>query len=222
MPADLHTHSEASSDSTLEIDERLKLATEKKLTTIAITDHMAVHDQLTAREQLWDGKRIVTGIELNCNIWGQRIDVLGHFIDPKKMRERVGSTTMTGTTVEDGNDLNPETVINWIHNAGGTATLAHPGRYDFDLHRVVELLVEAGLDGLEIEYPYETYDVTRTGSPYTPVGEMRELATTHELIQTGGSDCHGYDYRDGVTFMGEVHLPDKRVKALRQRSELYR
>jgi predicted metal-dependent phosphoesterase TrpH len=222
VPADLHTHSEASSDSTLGIDERLELATQEGITTFAVTDHMAVHDQLTAREQQLDGKRVVTGIELNCTVWGQRIDILGHFIDPGRMRERVGSTTTTGITVEDGNDLDPATIINWIHDAGGAAALAHPGRYDLDLSRAVSLLVEAGLDGLEIEYPYEVYDVTRTGSPYTPVDEMRDLARTHELIQVGGSDCHGYDYRDGVTFMGEVHLPDRRVDLLRQRSEAYR
>lgn len=222
MPADLHTHSEASSDSTLEFDERLKLAAEEGITTVAITDHMAVHDRLTAREQLFDGKRVVTGIELNCTLWGQRIDILGHFIDPKRMRERVGSTTTTEITVEDGNDLDPGTVIDWIHDAGGIATLAHPGRYDFDLSRAVTLLVESGLDGLEIEYPYETYDVARPESPYTPVDEMKELAITHKLIQTGGSDCHGYDYRDGVTFMGEIQLPDRRVEKLRQRSESYR
>ncbi len=43
--------------------------------------------------------------------------------------------------------IHPRQAIDWIHEAGGTAVLAHPGLYDDDA--LVAELIDYGLDGIE-------------------------------------------------------------------------
>ena len=49
----------------------------------------------------------------------------------------------------------PKKVIEAIHNAGGIAVLAHPCCYwCLSLDKFVKKLVNYGLDGIEVYYPY--------------------------------------------------------------------
>jgi len=84
---------------------------------------------------------------------------------------------------------------------GGRAVLAHPGQQDsFDL---VERLVAAGLDGIELYH-----------EDHAPAHHRRvlELAHDHGLILTGGSDAHG-DH-GSIHAIGDIRAPHGAAEAL--------
>lgn len=117
--------------------------------------------------------------------------------------------------------LRAEKVIQAVHDNGGAAVLAHPGR---DLEKdsadkIVRKLQKLGLDGLEVEYTYrhklqQGYDID-----FTEV-YASELAEKYDLISTGGSDCHGED--TSKFNIGKVKLSVGQVEKLRKCSEKYR
>ncbi len=76
--------------------------------------------------------------------------------------------------------VEPAEGIGWIHEAGGLAVLAHPGKtHGAD---AIRRLAEAGLDGLETLHPEH--------GP-VEVRKLRGLAAELDLLETGGSDWHG-------------------------------
>lgn len=88
----------------------------------------------------------------------------------------------------------PETVIDAIHDAGGIASLAHPGKRGLEAR--VAPLAAHGLDAVEAFHPdHDGLLVDRY------VGLAREL----KLLITGGSDFHG-DPAHGLE-PGSVTLP---------------
>lgn len=85
----------------------------------------------------------------------------------------------------------PETAIQWIHEAGGAAVLAHPGLYGDD--DLVEKLAASGLDGIEAYHSdHSEADAKR----------YADLAGRYGLAVTAGSDYHGE--RNGVVFHGPL------------------
>lgn len=106
--------------------------------------------------------------------------------------------------------LSPEEAIEMIHEAGGAAVLAHPGLLD-DYESMIERLVPAGLDGVEVVYPKHTTEVEL---------RTRLLANRHNLIMTGGSDFHGLNM-PGKAMVGSVNPPPESVAALRERAKHY-
>lgn len=74
----------------------------------------------------------------------------------------------------------PATVIELIHEAGGVASLAHPGVTKKDF--LIASLVERGLDAIEVFH-----------SDHTPEDELayQSLATRLGVLISGGSDFHG-------------------------------
>ncbi len=87
--------------------------------------------------------------------------------------------------------LPPQRVTGAAHEDGGVVGLAHPLTTQSTIAHLSELvgeLASIGLDGLEAYYA--SYD------PSTRV-ELAELARSHHLVATGGSDFHGA-YRPGV------------------------
>jgi predicted metal-dependent phosphoesterase TrpH len=97
--------------------------------------------------------------------------------------------------------------VDLIHQAGGLAVLAHPGLNRTD--ESIPALVEAGLDGIEC---FHTKHSTSTSEHYL------EIADQHNLLVTGGSDCHGMS--KGKPLIGTVKLPYthvEKLKAARQR-----
>lgn len=87
--------------------------------------------------------------------------------------------------------IQPGTAIQWIHEAGGTAVLAHPGLYDND--ELVIKLIKEGLDGIEAYH-----------SEHSPEAELkyRKIADQYGLFVTAGSDFHGS--REGVLYHGAL------------------
>ncbi len=77
-----------------------------------------------------------------------------------------------------------EAAIEWIHDAGGQAVLAHPAHYDMTakwLRRLVALFEQAGGDAIETAFP---------GINKTKQELINELAQTHQLLASAGSDFH--------------------------------
>jgi predicted metal-dependent phosphoesterase TrpH len=99
----------------------------------------------------------------------------------------------------------PEAVIGVIHDAGGLASLAHPGRTLIDER--LERLRDAGLDALEVFH-----------SDHSPeqVAHYAGIAATLDLLCTGGSDFHGDPSRP-VAPGGAALPPDQWNKLLAAR-----
>lgn len=94
--------------------------------------------------------------------------------------------------------------IELIHEAGGLAVLAHPG-----LARAEEAipdLIRAGIDGIEC---FHTKHSGSASEYYVSVAEE------HDLLITGGSDCHGMN--KGKPLIGSVKLPYAYVRQLKKR-----
>jgi predicted metal-dependent phosphoesterase TrpH len=269
--ADLHAHTTAS-DGQQTPGELLQLARQIALDVLAITDHdtTAGLDELVAL----DGLRIIPGIELGARRAGQKIDILGYFIDIQHQGlqtwlanfrqnrlqrgqqivavldrlgfplewtrvlalaggETVGRPHIARAMVEAGHvpsisaaferyigdgqpayvarqTLSPESAIHLIHEAGGAAVLAHP-IYVPDFPAVVERLLPAGLDGIEVAYPAHTPEIE---------AQARQLAATHHLVTTGGSDFHGFDVPNKA-MLGAALAPQGSVEQLYQRALHY-
>lgn len=102
-------------------------------------------------------------------------------------------------------------VIDAIHRAGGVASLAHPGRIRSNrVPEMVEALAEAGLDAIEVEYPYES--AVSTENSDVGVAKASRLAELCDLVAIGGSDCHGPE--SGKFRIGDVRVPTTRVVEL--------
>ena len=92
--------------------------------------------------------------------------------------------------------LTVEDAIALSHVVGGVAVLAHPGSYNRirNIDDVVRRLAKAGLDGLEVRYPY-AFNRGHFGASVAAVQELvhhfDQLADELNLIKTGGSDYHG-------------------------------
>jgi predicted metal-dependent phosphoesterase TrpH len=102
--------------------------------------------------------------------------------------------------------LSPAEAVALIHQAGGAAVLAHPGLVP-DYILMVERLVNAGLDGIEIMHPSNSAIVR---------ANLRGLAARYDLIITGGSDFH----RMG-DLLGAEQPPRQAIRALRERAGMY-
>jgi predicted metal-dependent phosphoesterase TrpH len=96
-----------------------------------------------------------------------------------------------------------EDAIAVTHAAGGVAVLAHPGAYPRvrDIDAVVARLAAAGLDGIEVRYPY-AHNRGHFGADAREVAALvahfHDLAEQHDLLITGGSDYHG-QAKPGIT-----------------------
>ncbi|MEB3101253.1 PHP domain-containing protein [Ferviditalea candida] len=102
--------------------------------------------------------------------------------------------------------IHPAEAVGWIHEAGGTAVVAHPGLYGDDL--LIGQLIEQGIDGIEAFH-----------SDHAPEDELRysELCRRHRLLITAGSDFHGE--KDGAVFHGSIGARTVDMQVLRDLSK---
>ncbi len=101
----------------------------------------------------------------------------------------------------------PDVAIDVIHSAGGLAIAAHPGVTEGMLPRL-PMLVEMGIDGFEAYYPRHSHEAQE---------EIVALAEKHDLVVTGGSDCHGI--RRGDPLLGVFKTRYEHMVKLRERWE---
>lgn len=93
--------------------------------------------------------------------------------------------------------------IGLIHAAGGLAVMAHPGLNRTD--EIIPALAAAGLDGIECFH-----------SKHSPADSRRylEMAARHQLLVTGGSDCHGLS--KGKPLIGTLKISYDYVAQLKE------
>ena len=98
----------------------------------------------------------------------------------------------------------PQEAISLINQSGGICVLAHPG--DDVRDRMIFDLVKAGLDGIETIHPRHTQK---------QVDFFRNVVKRYNLVETGGSDCHGKNTDD--ILIGRMNVPYAFVKRMKER-----
>ena len=97
--------------------------------------------------------------------------------------------------VDRADEPTAEDCIEAIHAAGGVAMVAHPLYYQRktqDLFGMIRGLVDAGLDGVEVDCPYELTNAFGVGRDRADlVREIDAFTTSLGLLRSGGSDFHG-------------------------------
>lgn len=111
--------------------------------------------------------------------------------------------------------LSPADSIALVHNAGGAAVLAHPYQLklptESEVEQMIGELAELGLDG--VEAVYSRHSVSQRA-------RYSEIAASHGLVVTGGSDYHG-SYKpdiDIVTGLGDLEVPYELLQSLKDRA----
>ena len=99
--------------------------------------------------------------------------------------------------------FSPDEAVKVISKAGGVSVLAHP--YTMGMDNFLPELIECGLRGLEAYH---------SDHPPRAIEKYKEIAEKHNLLITGGSDCHGMA-KERV-LMGRVMLPYEYVEKLRE------
>ncbi len=90
-------------------------------------------------------------------------------------------------------------VIDVIHQAGGRASLAHPGRYkSLDMQKEIDRMIGLGLDAIEVYYPDHSEEFRKF-----LLGKVREYG----LDVTGGSDDHRNPKEGKQYKMGTEDIP---------------
>ena len=92
-----------------------------------------------------------------------------------------------------------EDVIDIIHQSGGKASLAHPGRYkSLDIEKEIDRMIQLGLDAIEVYYPDHSEEFR---------GFLLAKVQKYGLEVTGGSDDHR-NPREGKQYkMGTEDIP---------------
>ncbi len=115
-------------------------------------------------------------------------------------------------------EISPFEAIEWIKNAGGVSSLAHPMDYYKEdrktLQNFILSLKEAGLSGVETYY--STYNLSQ-------VDFLKRVSTQLELAPTGGSDYHGI-YKPKINIgrgLGSLFVPDSSLEKLKSKRFMF-
>lgn len=91
--------------------------------------------------------------------------------------------------------LGMQQAVDIIKQAGGLAFWAHPATVQLG-DEVLKVLLKCGLDGIETIHP-KHYPEQQA--------QYREMARQFDLLESGGSDCHGG--REGTLMLGTQKVP---------------
>jgi len=184
----LHIHS-THSDGRVEFKKLIEEADSLNLKCYSITDHNSIEGYKNLNNK---PQNLITGVEFDCYFDLNLPHILGYGVDINNEELNALCTEFKKGFLELPirilNSRNPKKVIQAIHNAGGIAVLAHPCCYwCISLDRFIQKLVNMGLDGVEVYYPYDRLTrVVKFHSRKT----VRKLAEKYNLIKTGGEDQH--------------------------------
>lgn len=186
----LHIHS-CFSDGKLTPEELLEDAQKKHYRLIAIADHNTVDGY--KKTNILESGMVIPAIEFDCWYKGVLVHLLGYGVDINS-EELLKYCAKTKKETEADivrlfNRRHPKDVIKAIHAAGGAAVLAHPACYwAINLDHFVKTLVDLGLDGIEVFYPYRRH---RGIIKFHTAAAVKKIGEKYNLIMTGGSDSHG-------------------------------
>jgi 3',5'-nucleoside bisphosphate phosphatase len=102
-------------------------------------------------------------------------------------------------------DVSTADAIRVIRQAGGVASLAHPGLYNRD--DALPDLMAAGLQAIEVYHPQHGFG---------KFAHYRSVAKRYRLLVTGGSDFHGASEGDHAAVPGNPCLPEHEYARLRE------
>ena len=105
----------------------------------------------------------------------------------------------------DRKSISPYEAVAAIRAAGGIASIAHPGK-EKHVIPLIESLHEAGLAGVEAYHRVHSELLLR---------QYLNFAKEHQMLITGGSDCHG-PFEEFASMMGTISVPPEVLKDLRQ------
>ncbi len=136
LKLDLHTHSKYSDDSRVEPSDIVRLARERGLNGVAVTDHLSLRGGLEARALNRDPMfLVVPGIEYSTPVG----HVVGLFLEEEPTVSLRGGAPSTAYPLD--------AVVAAIHEKGGIAVLAHP--FEARMNLPADLFRTSGLDALE-------------------------------------------------------------------------
>jgi predicted metal-dependent phosphoesterase TrpH len=194
-PVELNFHCHTTcSDGSLRPEQLGRQALAIGLRHLAVTDHhsTAALEPLTRwlSQQQDAGETVPTlwsGIEISCLLEGCLVHVLALGFEPdhpalapyRQGRAPVGAPLRAGE------------VRRRIHDAGGLALLAHPGRYRLPFQRLIPAAAALGFDGAEAFYDY---GMQPRWQPTPLVCEAIDaLLTNLGLLRSCGTDTHGLE-----------------------------
>ena len=159
---------------------------------IAITDHNTVEGHKNIEDDI-----LIKGVEFDCwygyvfiHLLAYDIDINNEELIPFFAKSKAGTEAdvLRLFTIR-----NVKKLISAIHNAGGKAVLAHPACYwAINLEDLVKNLINDGLDGIEVYYPYPRL---RKIIKFHSAKTVLEIANKYpNLIKTGGTDFHGENF----------------------------
>lgn len=185
--ANLHIHS-VYSDGKSTVENIVAQAKNKGYKVFAITDHNTVNAHLEHPES-----GAISGVEFD--VWYKYIflHLLAYGIDVNaEGMKKFYAKDKRGTEMDivrffAKRDI--KNLIEEIHKAGGIAVLAHPACcWALSMEHFIKDLVEIGLDGIEVYYPYPRW---RKYVKFSNPDKLEYIADKYNLIKTGGTDFHG-------------------------------
>ena len=194
-PTELNFHCHTTcSDGSLRPEQLGRQAQAIGLHHLAVTDHHSAeaYEPLSCwlAERRAEGQAVPTlwsGIEISCLLEGCLVHVLALGFEP-------GHTALAPYRQGQapvGAPLRAAEVRQRIHDAGGLALLAHPGRYRLPFQRLIPAAAALGFDGAEAFYDY---GMQPRWQP-TPLvcDAIDALLTNLGLLRSCGTDTHGLE-----------------------------
>jgi predicted metal-dependent phosphoesterase TrpH len=186
MPGyDLHSHSNRS-DGTLTPAEEMRLAAERGLAGVALTDHdtfEGLEEAAVAAEEL--GLDFVPGIEFSAEYDAASLHILGYWVDPVDPAIDVELLRLTATRFRRGEmivdklrELGVDISLERVLELAGGEAIARP--------HIAEAMVEAGIVGDEKE-AFDRY-ISDDGLAYVPKHALHPMDALR-LIGEGGGVC---------------------------------
>ena len=185
----LHIHT-TSSDGSLSPKEAVEFAKQNGYKYFSITDHNTFNGYDEIDYKNIDG--LIPGIEFDCWYKGVFMHLLCYGINPKavEMKEFLAKTKF-GTEkdiVRIFSKRDVEKIIKTVHKLGGITVLAHPCCCPcLSLGWFFRQLKKAGLDGIEVFYPYKRH---RAIIKFHCANKAYKLAKQYDFLMTAGTDKH--------------------------------
>lgn len=189
----LHIHTNCS-DGKMLPSEVIEYAKKHNFETISICDHNTV--SAYGDETVKNYRNIVKGVEFDSWHKGVLIHLLGYNVDVENENllslcaKNKKETELDVVRLFKAFQRRPKKIIEAIHSSGGIAVLAHGACcWAINMDSFVKSLVDMGLDGLEVYYPYRRH---RGIIKFHKTNTIEKLSEKYNLIKTGGTDAHGF------------------------------